>query len=352
MPEEKFMRRVLELAVQGEGWTSPNPIVGAVLVKDGQIIGEGFHEKFGEPHAEVQAIVSAGKNTRGATLYVNLEPCSSYGNTPPCTDAIIKAGIIKVVYGSSDPTQNGSSKILSDAGIDVRGKVLKDEADFLNRQFLYFIEKKLPYITVKFAVSLDGKLATKTYDSKWITNEGARRYARSLRAKHQAILVGSNTVVRDNPHLGTRSKSLKDPVRIILDTELKTPADSQVYRDSNVIVFTGNKTPKDKIQRFREKNINVQTFNTKKINIEQVLQYLAKQKIISVLVEGGGEVIGSFIDNKAVNEVYGFYAPILVGGGQARSISGTGAEKIKDGLKIKNPRFKKFGDNFLIHGLV
>jgi len=352
MPEEKFMRRALELAAQGESWTNPNPLVGAVLVKNNKIVGEGFHEKFGENHAEVKAIANAGEDAKGSTLFVNLEPCSHHGKTPPCTDAIIKAGIKKVVYASSDPSQGKPADILSDAGIKITGDVLKDEADSLNRRFLYFIKNNLPYITIKFASSLDGKLASKTFDSKWITNGEARIYARSLRAEHQAILVGSNTVVQDNPHLGVRSKDMKDPLRIVLDTELKSSIDSQVYRDSNVIVFTGNKAPGPKMQKFRGKNINVHVFNTEKINIEQVLQYLAEQKIISVLVEGGGEVIGSFADSGFINEVYAFYAPILVGGKESPAIFGEGVKDIKDAMRIRNPKTKKFGDNFLIYGLV
>lgn len=352
MFDEKFMRRSLELGLKGQNRTSPNPMVGAVLVKNNKVVGEGFHEKFGGNHAEVNAIAHAGKNAEGSTLLVSLEPCSHYGNTPPCTDAIIKSGIKKVVFASSDPSQNQSSKILSTAGVEVIKGVLKKEADFQNRKFIYFAKNKSPHITIKFAVSLDGKLATKTYDSKWITNERARKYARSLRSEHQAILVGSNTVARDNPHLGTRERDKKDPLRIVLDTELKTPIGSKVYRDSNVIVFVGKSAGKTKVEQFRNKNIAVYQSTSDRVEIKEVLKHLAEEKIISVLVEGGGEVIGSFIDNKAVNEVYGFYAPILVGGSQARSISGTGVEKIRDGLKIKSPELKKFGDNFLIHGLL
>lgn len=352
MVEEKFMHRAFKLAIKGGSWTNPNPFVGAVLVKNNQIIGEGFHKKFGGPHAEVNAITSAGKDTKGATLIVNLEPCSSYGNTPPCTDSIISAGIKRVVYASSDPGQSESSNILTSAGIEIVSGVLKAEADLLNRKFLYFAANKVPYITIKFALSLDGKLATKTYDSKWITNDQSRKYARGLRTTHQAILVGSNTVARDNPDLGARRKDKKDPIRIILDTNLRTSTSSKVYRDSNVIIFAGSKASVKNIKKFQDKNIEVIKLSQKSIEIKEVLKHLAGRKIISVLVEGGGEVIGSFIDNKSVNEVYGFYAPIIIGGGEARSISGNGVDEIKNGLKIKNPETKKFGDNFLIHGLV
>lgn len=352
MHEEKFMRRVLKLAAKGDGWTNPNPLVGAVLVKNNKIIGEGYHERFTGNHAEVNAIKKAGKAAEGSTLLVNLEPCSHHGNTPPCTDAIIKAGIKKVVYASSDPSQSKSSKILGEAGVEVVTGVFKAEGDFLNRKFLHFAKNKVPYVTIKFAVSLDGKLATKTYDSKWITNDQARKYARGLRVAYHAILVGSNTVLRDDPHLGAEKKNKKDPIRIILDTQLKTSIGSKVYRDSNAIVLVGKKADKAKISRFREKNISVHQFDSEKINVKEVLGYLADQKIISVLVEGGGEVIGSFIDSKLVNEIYVFYAPIIIGGDQARAISGSGTEKVRDALKIKSPITKKFGDNFLIHGLV
>lgn len=352
MPEEKFMRRALELAKKGRSRTSPNPMVGAVLVKNGKIVGEGFHENYGEAHAEANAINQAGKDAKGSTLFVTLEPCSHYGNTPPCTEAIIRAGVKKVVYASSDPTQKKSSKILKDGGIKIVGAVLEAEADFLNRHFLYFVKNNFPYVTIKFASSLDGKLATKTFDSKWITNEKARAYARSIRAEHQAVLVGSSTVVKDNPHLGVRTKNKKDPIRIILDTKLRTPVNSQVYRDSNVIVFAGKNAQEKKIKLLLNKNIRTYKSGSDNIEIKDVLEQLAKLKIISVLVEGGGKTLGSFVDDKAVNEVYGFYAPIIVGGEKARSLSGEGIEKIKDALKIKNSKLKRFDDNFLIHGLV
>lgn len=352
MGDEKFMRRALRLAIKGESWTNPNPLVGAVLVKNNKIVGEGFHKKFSETHAEVNAIANAGKDAKGSTLLVNLEPCSHHGNTPPCTDAIINAGIKKVVYSSADPAQKKSSKILADAGIEIVPGILRTESDFLNRKFLYFYEHKLPYITVKFAVSLDGKLASKTYDSKWITNDQARKYARSLRAGHQAILIGSNTVLRDDPHLGVKVKNKKDPLRIVLDTELKTPIDSKVCRDSNAVIFTGRKASGTKIKKFSDKNITVHKSGSKKVEIEEVLKYLANQKIVSVLVEGGGEVIGSFADNKMINELYVFYAPIIIGGDKARSVSGAGIGKIQEALKIKNPKVRKFDDNFLIYGLV
>ncbi|MEX2014411.1 MAG: bifunctional diaminohydroxyphosphoribosylaminopyrimidine deaminase/5-amino-6-(5-phosphoribosylamino)uracil reductase RibD [Candidatus Saccharimonadales bacterium] len=352
MLEKEFMRRALKLASKGESWTNPNPLVGAVLVKNNKVISEGFHEKFGGNHAEVNAIAHAGKNAGGSTLFVNLEPCSHYGNTPPCTDAIIKAGIKKVIYGSSDPSQHKSSEILTNAGIEVISGVLKAEADFLNRQFLYYARNKLPYVTLKFAASLDGKLATKTYDSKWITNEHTRKYARSLRASHQAVLVGSNTVLRDDPHLGAREKNKKDPIRIVLDTGLKTQVDAKVYRDSRVIVLAGKEANDTNIDKFRDKKIIVHQFGSDKIEVHEVLKYLATQKIISVMVEGGGEVIGSFADSKIVNEVCAFYAPIIVGGGNARVISGIGVEKIQEAIKIKNPKLKKIDDNFLIYGLV
>lgn len=351
MTEEKYMSRALKLALKGQSHTNPNPLVGAILVKNNKVIGEGFHEKFGKAHAEINAINQAGKEAKDSTLFVNLEPCYRTGNTPPCTDAIIKAGISKVVFASKDPRQKSSAKILENARIEVSDGTLKQEADFLNRKFLYFANTNLPYITIKFAASLDGKLATKTYDSKWITNEKARKYSRLLRAENQAILVGSNTVTEDNPHLGTKQKHKQDPLRIILDSALKTSIDSKVYRDSNAIVVASNKASNNKIKEFQNRNINVHKLNKDKIEVKDLLQYLAKQKIISVLVEGGGEVIGSFIDNKAANEIYAFYAPIIIGG-KGPSITGAGIEKVKDALKIKSQEFKKFDDNLMIHGLL
>lgn len=324
-----FMQKALRLAKKGLSWTLPNPMVGAVLVRDGKVIGKGYHHKVGEPHAEIEAMRQGRISYKGATLYVNLEPCSHYGKTPPCADAIIKAGIKRVVCCTLDPNPKVAGKgieKLKQAGVDATVGVLEKEAKKQNAAFFTFHTKKRPFVAIKFAASLDGKIATKTGDSKWITNEKAREYARKLRGEYQAILVGINTVLKDDPHLGTRIKGLKDPIRIILDPHSKIPNKAQVLRDKNVII------------------INEQ------ITMSHLLEILKEKEIISVLVEGGGKVIGSFVDAKLVDKVYTFHAPIIIGGEGAISVSGVGAQTVQEALHLKNITRKIFNDNQLLIG--
>lgn len=308
--DKKILLQTLKLAKKGLGWTNPNPMVGAIIVKNGRIIGKGYHKKFGFPHAEIEALRNC-QQAKSATLYINLEPCTHFGKTPPCVDEIIKAGIKKVVCCSLDPNLKTHGKgvaKLKQAGISVKIGLLEDEARKLNEAFFIFHEKKRPFVAIKFAASLDGKIATHTGDSKWITNEKARRYGRSLRAQYQAVLVGKNTFLKDHPHLGARIKGKKDPLKIVLGLSIN---------------------PK---------------------NIQELLSMLYKKEITSVLVEGGGKTLGSFIDAKVVDKVYAFYAPILIGGEKAVSISGKGFPTISQSLHLKNISFKKFSDNFLVTG--
>lgn len=323
-----FLKETLRLAKKGLSWTNPNPMVGVVIVKDGRIVGRGFHHKAGLAHAEVEALNNVTENLKGATLYVNLEPCSNHGRTPPCTKAIIKSGIKKVVCATLDPNPENRSKGVTElqkAGIQVIVGILEDEARKLNEAFFTFHEKKRPFIAIKFAASLDGKLATATGDSKWITNKKARNYARSLRGQYQSVLVGINTVLTDNPHLGVRMKGKKDPLRIILGSRAKIPADSQVLRDQNTLIIH----PK---------------------NIQDLLSILKEKEIISVLVEGGGKTLGNFVDAGVVDKVYAFHAPIIIGGEKAISIGGKGFPTIQKALHLKDISYKKFTGNLLTVG--
>lgn len=322
-----FQKLALSLAKKGSGSTFPNPMVGAVIVKNGKVIGKGYHKKAGLPHAEIEAIETARRGLaklKGTTLYVNLEPCIHFGKTPPCVDAIIKAGVTRVVCATADPNPIVSGKgitKLQKAGIDVSVGLLEKEAIKLNEAFFTFHQKKRPFIAIKFAASLDGKIATKRNDSKWITNEKARAFAGKLRSQYQAVLVGINTVINDNPHLG-------NSLRIILGSESKIPKDFQVLRDSNVLIVN----PK---------------------NIKELLSTLVKKEIISILVEGGGETIGRFIDEKLVDKVYAFHAPLIIGGEKAiNAVRGEGVAKLKDAIKLKNVTFQKFDDNILTTGYV
>ena len=338
MNEIFFIKEALKLAKKGMSWTNPNPMVGTVIVKDDKIIGKGYHREVGLLHAEIEALNDAKTSIRGVTLYVNLEPCSHYGRTPPCVDAIVKSGITRVVCSSLDPNPKVHGKgieLLRKAGIKVSVGILEKEARNLNEAFFTFHEKKRPFIAIKFAASLDGKIATRTGDSRWITNERARNFARQLRAEYQAILVGVNTVITDNPHLGVRNKSMKDPIRIILDPHLKISLTSQVFRDANVFIATTSMCDKEKLIKLRERNIPYLLYENDTIPLPCFLQDLREREIISIFVEGGGKTIGSFIDERLVDKVYAFHAPILLGGEKAVSaISGKGVKTIQEALSI------------------
>lgn len=354
LQDQVFLKKALKLAKKGMGWTSPNPMVGAILVKNEKIIGKGYHKKVGLPHAEIKAIKSVKESAERATLYVNLEPCSHFGRTPPCVDAIIKAKIARVVCSVLDPNPKVRGKgvdKLRKAGINVSIGILENEARVLNESFFTFHTKKRPFIALKFASSLDGKIATKTGDSKWITNEKARQFARNLRGQYQAVLVGINTIIKDNPHLGVRSQIKKDPLRIILDPNLRIPLQSQVLRDENVLLVTTSQAPDKKFRLLKQKNITILKFSEKLIPLRKLLTYLKEKEIISILVEGGSKTLGFFVDEKLFDKVYAFYAPIIIGGEKAKTVtSGKGVSSTKDAINLNNISFKRFGDNSLMIG--
>lgn len=354
-PQDKiFIKQTLNLARKGMGWTNPNPMVGVVLVKNGQVIGKGYHKKAGLDHAEIEALKTSYKNPQGSTLYINLEPCSHYGKTPPCTEAIIKAKITRVVCATLDPNVEVNGKGIAElrkAGIDVSIGILEDEAKLLNEVFFTLHIKKRPFIALKFASSLDGKTATKTGNSKWITNEKARQLARNLRGQYQAVLVGVNTIIQDNPHLGVRIKGKKDPLRIVIDPNLRIPLNCQVLRDSNVLLVTTSQAADKKISLLKKKGVGVLKFSDKQIPLTKLLAYLIEKEITSILVEGGGKTLGHFVDEKLFDKVYAFYAPIIIGGNDAKTtIAGEGVYKIEDAVHLKNISFRRFGDNFLLTG--
>ena len=291
-----YLRRSLGLAKKGCGLAHPNPMVGAIIVKSKKIISEGYFHGIGQPHAEVEALQRAKLSVVGATMYVNLEPHCFQGRTPPCTQAIIKSGIKRVVCATLDPNpkvRGRGIQQLRAAGVLVTvSKVVATEAVALNESYFTFHNKKRPFVAIKFASSLDGKIATKTGDSQWITNLEARIFACSLRTTCQAILIGSNTVVKDNPHLGARSPNKPDPLRIILDNSLKSPLKAQVFRDNNVFVATTSAANKQKKKELERRGIAVLTFPGKQIPIPQLLVELKRRGIISIFVEGGSEVLG------------------------------------------------------------
>lgn len=354
--DKLFIKKTFELAKKGLGWTNPNPLVGAVVVKDNKIVSRGYHHKFGGLHAEADAFKNYKGNLKGATLYVNLEPCSHFGKNPPCADLVIRSGIKKVVCSTLDPNpkvKGGGIEKLKKVGIKVVVGGLEKEAKKLNESYFTFYTKRRPFVAIKFAAGLDGKIATFSKDSKWITSEKSRQFARELRGQYQAILVGINTVLSDNPHLGAREKGLKDPLRIIIDPKLKIPLNSLVLRDSNVLIVSTSQASQTKIDLLKEKDINFLIFKKPKVAIKDLLEKLAKLEIISVLVEGGSATLGNFVDEKLVDKVYAFYGPMILGGENALSaIGGKGAETIKQALNLTDIKIKRFADNFAVIGYI
>ncbi|KKK37853.1 5-amino-6-(5-phosphoribosylamino)uracil reductase [Mesobacillus campisalis] len=342
MSDQEYMKLAIELARSAEGQTSPNPLVGAVVVKDNEIIGMGAHLRAGEPHAEVHAIRMAGEKAKGATIYVTLEPCSHHGKTPPCADLIIASGIERVVVASTDTNPLVAGRgigRLKDAGIEVETGVLEEEARRMNSIFFHFIESGLPFVTLKSASSLDGKTATVTGESKWITGEEARRDVHVLRHQHDAILAGVNTVIMDNPSLTTRLPGGgKNPVRIILDSTLRIPLDSHVVMDGEAPtwVMTTRRADPQKMADLEAAGVQVVQLDSEVLDIPEMLQILGKKRITSILVEGGAEVHGSFLSAGTFQQVITYIAPKLIGGKLAPSVfGGEGLKQISDAVSLE-----------------
>lgn len=353
-----YMNIALNLARKGLGMTNPNPVVGAVLVKDGRVLAKGYHKRAGEPHAEIEAIRKAGKKAKGATLYVTLEPCDHFGKTPPCTDRIIKEGIKRVVIGmrDSNPINHGRGIAkLRRNSIDVRCGILAKEASRLNRVFTTYITQKRPFVTLKAAQSLDGKIAASSGDSRWITNEYSRRFVHRLRSRVDAVLVGVNTIIKDDPLLSSRIKSAKrQPVRIILDTSLKTPQGSRILKDrsARTIIATA-KASAQKISKFKKRGVDVEVFKKNRygVDLKSLLRFLARNEISHLLVEGGGSVIASFLKEGVADEILFFISPRVIGGRDAiTSVEGDGVRAINQSVVLKNIEVKRFGEDILIKG--
>ena len=356
--KEKWMRLALSLAKKGQGKVSPNPLVGAVIVKEGRLVGKGYHRYFGGPHAEIEAIKDAKDNAKGGTLFVNLEPCCHFGKTPPCTEAIIKAGIKKVVVATLDPNPlvNGKGvEILRKAGVEVEVGICEEEAKKVNEFFLKFIKEKIPFVIVKAAASLDGKIATFKGESKWITGEKSRKKGKMLRSMVDAILVGINTVIKDDPQLFPPVKR-KRFYRILLDTNLKVPLGAKIIKDQHLyptVIFAGCKVKREKVRILKEKGVRVEVVESTstKVNLKEVLKKLGEKNIASLLVEGGGEVIASFFENKLVDKIFVFLSPILIGGKDAPTwFEGKGFSHLKCAPRIKIERLQRIEEDLLIEG--
>jgi diaminohydroxyphosphoribosylaminopyrimidine deaminase / 5-amino-6-(5-phosphoribosylamino)uracil reductase len=359
---EHYMTRALELARKGAGRTSPNPMVGAVVVKNGQVVGEGYHKKAGFPHGEIAALKKAGSKAKGADLYVNLEPCCHYGKTPPCTDAIVAAGIGKVIVGMRDPNKLVSGKgirRLRQKGIDVATGVLASECTRLNEVFIKFICTHRPFVILKTAVSLDGKIATSSGQSQWITGAKARQRVHQIRNEVDAIVVGAGTVVKDNPFLTTRlgkKSNVQHPVRVILDNENLVPLNANVFKNTDsqqVLYITGKTLPVSRKKALTQKGVEVLSLKEKKggVDLQHLMQVLAEKELTSVLIEGGSEVNASFLEAGLVDKVMVFVAPILIGGREAPGpIGGIGNPRLEEAFKIKNMSVTSIGSDWLLEG--
>lgn len=359
--DEKYMRLAMQLAGNAIGRTSPNPLVGAVIVKDNRVVGCGWHRKAGTPHAEVHALNQAGELAQGADVYVTLEPCAHYGKTPPCAKALVEAKVKNVYGGLLDvnPKVAGKGfKILEDAGIHVEYGFLQDELRKQNEVFFKWIEHKKPFIVLKAAMTLDGKIATATGQSKWITNETSRAYGYKLRDIYDGIMVGINTVIEDNPMLTARVDGGKNPIRIVVDSSLKIDINANVVQDKSAktIIATTDKADKDKILKLQAQNVDVIVVDkdeNDKVDIEKLLDILGQQNICSILVEGGATLSGSFVAKKLVDKVYFFIAPKIIGGKEAKTpVAGTGILNLQEALALKDIQIEKLEEDILIIGRV
>ncbi|MCR4404636.1 MAG: bifunctional diaminohydroxyphosphoribosylaminopyrimidine deaminase/5-amino-6-(5-phosphoribosylamino)uracil reductase RibD [Candidatus Acetothermia bacterium] len=337
------MRRALELAERGAGWTSPNPLVGAVIVRGGRIVGEGYHQRFGGPHAEVLALEAAGEEASGADLYVTLEPCVHWGKTPPCVEWIIGAGIKRVIVAVRDPNPLVDGRGLArlrQAGIEVVEGVLAEEARKLNEPFFKFITTGRPFVILKLAMSLDGRSATRTGESRWISNERSRELVHWMRSRYAAVLVGINTVLKDDPQLTARLEGARDPWRIILDSEGRLPLDAQVLRLESAaptVVATTQGMPPAKEEELLRRGARVWRLKSRagRVDLADLLARMGAEGLDSLLVEGGPTVAASFLEAGLVDKIVFFIAPKIVGG-PVSAIAGSGVERLTEAWQLRD----------------
>jgi diaminohydroxyphosphoribosylaminopyrimidine deaminase/5-amino-6-(5-phosphoribosylamino)uracil reductase len=354
----KFLLRCLELAARGAGLVSPNPMVGCVIVKNGRIIGEGYHARFGGPHAEIEALRRAGRKAHGGTLYVNLEPCSHHGKTPPCADAIVNAGIRRVVTSAVDPNPlvaGRGIRFLRSSGVEVTVGTLRRESEKLNEIFFTFMKTRLPFVGLKVAQTLDGNVADSKGDSKWITSKVARAEAHRIRSRYDAILAGANTIRTDNPQLTVRFTRGRNPLRVILDPQLRIPTRARVFstKEAETLVFTSADSMskrKATLAELTRKGVRVLGMDRRNaFDVRLVLQILAALGVSSVLVEGGPVTSSQFLERGLVNKLHWFVAPRITGGG-LRSISLTSPLALSRSINLKNVTLHPLGPDYLIEG--
>ena len=359
--DQYYMNLALDLARKSEGQTNPNPLVGAVIVKSGKVVAKGYHEKAGLPHAEAIALNKAGTKARGADLYVNLEPCCHHGRTPPCTEAIISAGIKRVILGIRDPNRlvNGRGiRFLRKQGVEVVIGVLRRDCHKINEHFIKYITTGRPWVILKSAVSLDGKIATRTGDSKWITGSKARAYAHRLRSRVDAILVGAETVRMDDPQLTVRpkKKGMRNPVRIIVSGKGSISTSAKIFNNAHKerVIYVANASlpliRKKKLQKIGVEVLLVK-YKKKKVDLPLLMDALGKIKITSIMIEGGSEISGNALKEKLVDKLIYFLAPKIIGGKNAPGpVGGQGISRIEDFIEVKEISIEKLGNDFVIEG--
>jgi diaminohydroxyphosphoribosylaminopyrimidine deaminase/5-amino-6-(5-phosphoribosylamino)uracil reductase len=359
--QEELILRTLTLAKKVNGQTSPNPMVGAVIIKNGQVVGEGYHKKAGGPHAEIEALKKAGTKAKGASLYVNLEPCCVTGKTGPCTEAIIKSGIKKVFIGMRDPNpkvSGGGIRVLKKSGIEIISGILEEECKKLNEIFIKFITTKKPFVILKSAISLDGKIATKSGESRWISCAESRRTVHQLRSKVDAIMVGTGTVIKDDPNLTARlgNKKVKQPIRVILDNQNTVPLSKKVFKNASserVVYVTTEKISSSREKRLSKMGVDVCILKEKRgqVNLPQLMKFLGNQEISSILIEGGSELSASVLKEGIVDKVMLFVAPIIIGGNLSPGvIGGEGTARLKSAWKLKKLSVQQSGTDLMIEG--
>lgn len=362
MPSQHYMECALSLARLAMGYTSPNPAVGAAVVKDGLVVGMGYTQPAGSEHAEVMALRQAGDKAQGATMYVTLEPCSHYGRTPPCTQAIIAAGISEVYIALLDPNPVVSGRgigMLNEGGVKTHIGMCQREAYEINEAYIKHITTGLPFVIAKFAMSLDGKIATKTGDSKWITKEEARKYAHALRYTVDAIMVGINTIVADNPHLtakgcGGRGGIGKiQPLRLVVDSKGRVPLNAHIFEPpGEVMLAVAAPFDSEKKRKLVQAGAEVLELPAREgsVDIVELLKLLGRREIVTILVEGGGKLLGSLFDSRSVDKVLAFISPIILGGCEAVSVGGNGVDNIARALCLSRVNIKSLGNDVLVTG--
>ncbi len=356
-----YMQMAIELAKNGMGFVNPNPLVGAVIVKNGIIVGKGWHEYFGGPHAEVNAIKDAGENTDGATIYVTLEPCSHYGKTPPCSLEIIKNKFSRVVIGSTDPNPlvaGRGTEMIRNAGIEVASGILENETRKLNEVFFKYIQTKTPFVVIKTAMSLDGKIATNTGDSRWISGEESRKTVHKLRNQYSGIMVGINTVIKDDPLLSVRNINgkTKNPVRIIVDSKARIPFEAKVINSPEtapVILAVTHQAPAAKINQLKKNGVGIIVCpeKNKRVDLKYLMRELGKQDIDSILLEGGGTLNFEALQEGIVDKMIVFIAPKIIGGTHALTpVEGEGIGRLSEAVELQKINIKQSGEDIMLEG--